>query len=120
MPEAAIQYVLEAPVRKRTAKPKVSRRDQILEKLRGMMPQLRGRYGVRSLALFGSFARGEERGSSDLDLLVEFDDRPLTLLEFVALEQELSDLLGVRVDLVEKTALRPRIGQRILSEAVPV
>jgi predicted nucleotidyltransferase len=70
--------------------------------------------------LFGSFARGESDARSDLDLLVEFDDRPLTLLQFVALEEELSDLLGVKVDLVERQALKPRIGRRILDELIPV
>jgi hypothetical protein len=84
------------------------------------LPQLRIRYGVRCLSLFGSYVKGNQKKNSDLDVLVEFDDRPLTLLQFVALEQELSTLLGVKVDLVEKRALKPAIGKHILEEAVPV
>ena len=83
------------------------------------LPDLRERYGVASLGIFGSYLRGEENEASDLDLLVEFD-RSLGLFEFIALEQHLSDSLGVKVDLVMKRALRKRIGRRILDEVVPV
>ncbi len=95
-------------------------REAVLAKLRAALPGLRKRYGVQRLAVFGSFARGKPNRRSDLDLLVEFDDRPLTLLQFIALEGELSDLLGIKVDLVEKQALKPRIGLRILEELIPV
>lgn len=85
------------------------------------MPELYRRYGVRSIEIFGSYVRGEQRKKSDLDLLVEFDAaRPVSLFEFVALEQFLSDALGVKVDLVEKTAIKPAFRKRILAEAVPV
>jgi predicted nucleotidyltransferase len=62
----------------------------------------------------------EQRAGSDLDVLVEFDDRLLSLLQFIALEDELSDMLGVKVDLVEKSALKPAIGRHVLAEVVPV
>jgi predicted nucleotidyltransferase len=88
--------------------------------LQSHLPELRRQYGVRSFGLFGSYVRGEQRPGSDLDLLVEFDDRPLTLLQFIALENHLSDLLGVKVDLVEKEALKPAIGRHILKEVVPI
>ncbi len=68
--------------------------------------------------MFGSYVRGEQTPDSDLDLLVEFDHRPLTLLQFIALEYDLSDRLHITVDLVMKTALKPRIGERILQEVV--
>jgi len=64
--------------------------------------------------------RGKQKRNGDLDILVEFDDRSLTLLQFIALEHELSALLGVKVDLVEKNSLKPAIGRHILQEAVPV
>lgn len=95
-------------------------RESVIRTLRSALPDLRERYGVQRLALFGSFARGESDARSDLDLLVEFDDRPLTLLQFVALEDELGDLLGVKVDLVERRALKPHIGRRILEEVIPL
>jgi len=93
---------------------------RILQALRRRLPELRKRYGIRSLGVFGSYVRGEQHGRSDLDVLVEFGDEPLTLLEFIALENELSRLLGVPVDLVEKQTLKPGIGRAILEEVVPV
>jgi len=94
--------------------------DEITALLRGHMPELRERFGIRNLGVFGSWVRDEQTGESDLDLLVEFDDRPLSLLDVVAAENYLSDLLGVKVDLVERTALKPAIGRRILREVVAV
>ncbi|RQV95432.1 nucleotidyltransferase [bacterium] len=89
--------------------------------IRGKLPELRQRYGVKSLGIFGSRVHGRQTRRSDIDLLVEFDDgAPLTLIGFVALERELSDLLRCRVDLVERETLKPAIGKRILEEVVPV
>ncbi|MCS7207976.1 MAG: nucleotidyltransferase family protein [Fimbriimonadales bacterium] len=86
------------------------------------MPELRQRYRVRSLAVFGSVARGDAHARSDIDLLVEFDDAeaPLSLWEFIALRNHLSDILGVRVDLVEPHTIRPAYRATILQEAEPV
>ena len=94
--------------------------DDVLRTLRVHLPELREHYGVRTLGVFGSYVRGEQRPRSDLDLLVEFDARPLTLIQVITLEQHLSDLLGVQVDLVEKKTLKPAIGRHILQEVVPV
>ena len=90
--------------------------DELLGKLRGMLPTLRAQYRVNTLEVFGSFARGEERADSDLDLLVTFDEVP-SLFRFVALENDLSDSLGIKVDLVMKDSLKPNIGKYILEEA---
>lgn len=92
--------------------------EEIRHILQAKQPELRERYGVTSLAIFGSYARSEQSRRSDLDLLVEFDDRPVTLLQFIALENELADALGVTVDLVEKGTLKPTIGRHILQDAV--
>jgi predicted nucleotidyltransferase len=92
--------------------------EEIRHVLRAHLPDLRERYGVTSLGIFGSYVRDEQCQRSDLDLLVEFDERPLTLLQFIALENELSDRLGVKVDLVEKCTLKPAIGRHILQEVV--
>ena len=92
----------------------------LLDQLRALLPDLRVRYGVRSLGVFGSYARGEQDPNSDLDLLVEFDDRPLSLFDFIRLENEVSDALNLQVDLVEKRALKPHIGRHILREVVVV
>ena len=75
-------------------------------------------YGLRELSVFGSAARGEMRPDSDVDLLVDFfpDARP-GLLGLSALTRELSALLGRRVDLAVKPALKPRIRSSILADA---
>lgn len=83
------------------------------------LPFLQERYNVRSLGLFGSYVRHEQTPDSDLDILVTFSETP-GLLQFVALENHLSDLLGVQVDLIMRDALKPHIGQRILREVVLV
>lgn len=93
---------------------------EIFEKLRQHLPELEQRYQVKSLGVFGSWTRGEQRKGSDLDLLVEFDENGPGLLGFVHLENYLSDLLGVKVDLVEKSGLKLAIGRRILEEVQPV
>lgn len=93
--------------------------DRYLVTLRQLLPELAEKYHVRSLEVFGSYVRDEQSAESDLDVLVTFDKTP-GLLQYVALENHLSDLLGVKVDLVMKSALKPRIGQNILREAVPV
>lgn len=87
--------------------------------LRAQLPLLRDHYGVSALWLFGSYVRGEQRSRSDLDVLVEFARTP-TLWEFSALQRHLSSTLGLSVDLVMKSALKPAIGRQILDEAVPL
>ena len=93
--------------------------ERLVRILRERMPDLKDRYKVTSLGLFGSYVRQAQRKKSDLDLLVEFQEAP-SLLTFLRLEHDLSDLLGVKVDLVMKDALRPTIARRIQSELVPV
>ena len=97
----------------------MSEKDSIIVRLRAALPDLRRRWPIRSLALFGSVARDEARAESDLDVLVEFD-RPIDLFAFLALEEELGGLAGRRVDLVSRAALKRHIGRRILTEAVPL
>ena len=93
--------------------------DEIRQDLRAHLPELRERYGVTYLGIFGSYVRGEQKKTSDVDVLVEFD-RPGTLLDFIHLQNDLVDLLGVRVDLVEKDSLKPAIRPHVLGEVVPV
>ncbi|MBW4523235.1 MAG: nucleotidyltransferase family protein [Scytolyngbya sp. HA4215-MV1] len=93
--------------------------EEILQRLRQVLPQLRSEYGVTSLGVFGSYVRGEQTETSDIDVLVEFEpDRRFGLFQFCHLENELSDLLGRKVDLVMKDGLKPRIGERILQEVM--
>jgi predicted nucleotidyltransferase len=93
--------------------------DRYLPTLRRHLPELARKYHVRSLEVFGSYVRNEQTPESDLDLLVTFETAP-GLFEFIELGDRLSDLLDVKVDLVMKTALKPRLEERILREAIPV
>ena len=93
--------------------------DQLKEILRGQKKVLREEYGVSEIGLFGSYIRGEAKKDSDLDVLVKINRR-MGLLKFISIENYLSDLLGVRVDLVMKDVLKPAIGKHILSEVVYV
>lgn len=72
-------------------------------------------YGARKIAIFGSYAKGEEKLSSDIDILVEFSERK-SLLEFVGIERQLSELLGVKVDLLTEKSISPYLIDRIRKE----
>jgi predicted nucleotidyltransferase len=92
------------------------RREDILMALRTAKPLLDS-FGVADVSLFGSFARDDARQDSDVDLLVEFG-RPIGLFDFIRLQRELGERLGRRVELVTRAALKPRLRDRILAEAV--
>jgi len=92
---------------------------EIRKVLKTLKEELGKRYGVKEIGVFGSYVRGEQKEGSDIDVLIEFKPQArISLLEFVELENYLSDLLGTKVDLVEKSALKPRIGKHILKEVV--
>ena len=91
----------------------------ILEQLRQQLPNFKERYDIETLEVFGSYVRAEQREASDLDLLVTFSKLP-SLLKFIEIENQLSDLLEIKVDLVMKDSLKQEIGERIISEAVLV
>lgn len=83
------------------------------------LPDLRAQRSTQSLALFFSRVRDDARPDSDLDVLVSFE-RPIPLSSFLALEQKLSAITGLRVDLVSVAALKPYIGESVRVEAVTV
>jgi predicted nucleotidyltransferase len=88
-----------------------SKRDEILA--------LAARHGGRNVRVFGSVARGEAGPESDIDLLVTLESS-CTLLDQIALWQDLEDLLGRKVDVVTESALHRLIGDQVLEEAVPL
>jgi predicted nucleotidyltransferase len=96
-----------------------TRLQKYIEILRQQRSFLAEQFNVATLELFGSYVRHEERASSDLDILVTFTITP-SLLKFLRLENYLSDILGIKVDLVMKDSLKPELGKNILREAVPV
>lgn len=93
----------------------------IKDRLREALPRLRDEYAVEQLYLHGSRVRGESHSDSDLDVLVDFQDseagRQVSLLDFIALKQELEDLLDISVDLGERAALQGTMGEKIREEA---
>ena len=73
------------------------------------------KHGAKKIAVFGSYARGEEKPKSDIDILVEFSERK-SLLDIVGIEQELSDILGIKVDLLTEKSISPYLIGRIKKE----
>ncbi|OGY54754.1 MAG: nucleotidyltransferase [Candidatus Buchananbacteria bacterium RIFCSPLOWO2_01_FULL_56_15] len=76
-------------------------------------------YGVKKIGVFGSFVSGRPRKDSDIDILVEFS-QPVSLFEFIEVEDFLSKALKRKVDLVTKNALKPAIKKDVLNEVVYV
>lgn len=95
-------------------------RDEIIDILRGCREELRRDFGVESIALFGSTARGDAGPSSDIDILVDVR-RPISLFRLVALQLRLQEILHVpKVDVVMRDAIFPGLRERILAEALRV
>ena len=80
---------------------------------------LRRKYKVKEIGIFGSFVRGEQKRTSDMDFLVDFEEVP-DLFEFIGVERYLQRILGEKVDLVRKPAVRRELREKILDEVVYV
>lgn len=94
-------------------------KEEILKILGDELPYLREKFNVKSIGLFGSYARGEQKDKSDVDILVEFS-KPIGFFKFMELEEYLSKRLGVKVDLVTPDGLKPMIKPQIMREVVYV
>ncbi len=90
---------------------------EIREILAGHKEELKKKYKVKEIRIFGSFVRGEQKKTSDVDLLVEFEEVP-DLLKFIELERYLEEILRIEVDLVRKQAVRPELKDVIFKEAI--
>lgn len=95
------------------------RRQEVLDLLHQHRDEIRRRFRVSSLVLFGSHARDEARAGSDVDLLVEFEEVP-RWSEFSALIDYLEDLLGTNVDLVSPSTLKPRMRPYVERDSIRV
>ncbi len=91
--------------------------EKIKSQLEELKPVLKERFKVEKIGIFGSYLRGEQGRRSDLDILVEFSET-IGLLKFIELEHFLSQELGLKVDLIMKEALKPRLKEGILREVV--
>jgi uncharacterized protein len=96
----------------------VTDREEIIATLRAHRAELRRR-GVRHAALFGSIARGEARRTSDIDILIELDPQaPVGLFEYVGITQYLADLFSARVDVANRSSLKPLVRPSIERDAL--
>jgi predicted nucleotidyltransferase len=93
--------------------------DKVLQRKRDKILRVAASHGVRDVRVFGSFARGEAGPESDVDILVKLDPGR-SLLDIVAIKQDLEDLLGCKVDVVTEAAISPYIREEVLREAVSI
>ncbi len=93
---------------------------EIKEVISSHLNEIREKFGVKELGVFGSYVRGEQSEISDIDVLVEFEQGKKTFDNYMDLKFYLEDLLGVEVDLVIKSAIKPRLKEYILKEVVYV
>ena len=89
---------------------------QIREKLERSRQYIGKTYHVKEIGIFGSFVKGAQKERSDIDILVEFEQGHKDFFNYMRLKYYLEDILGKRVDLVMKKAIKPMIKKRILSE----
>ena len=95
----------------------MARIEEIKKILEEHKKELQAKFKVKTLAIFGSYVRDEQKIGSDIDILVEYTEVP-DLIAFIELQNYLSELLQAKVDLVTKSTLKPHIGKRILKEAI--
>ena len=93
---------------------------EVKKLLKGYKELLNVKFGVKEIGIFGSYARSEQEEQSDIDILVEFKNGYKTFDNYMDLKDFLENLLGIDVDLVVKTALKPRLKEVILQEVVYV
>jgi predicted nucleotidyltransferase len=93
-------------------------KDDIIKKLAQDKPMLQKQFKVRKIALFGSWARGDQRPESDIDILVDVD--PSIGLEFVCLAEKLEQILHKPVDLISSRSVSPKFGKYIEQELIYV
>lgn len=93
--------------------------DEIKKILNTHRDELRDKYKITEVGIFGSYVRGEQKKKSDIDILVSFGEE-ISLLDLVGAELYLKKILKMKVDLIPKEDLRPELKERILKETVPV
>ncbi len=94
-------------------------KDEIIQELKQLKSELNSKFDVEQIGIFGSYVHNKQNSDSDLDVLIELKKNSrLSLLGLSIFENWLSEFLGIKVDLVLKSDLKPKIGKRILNEVV--
>ncbi len=93
---------------------------EIKQTLKEKMPEIKEKYGVKNLYIFGSYVRGEQTPESDIDILVEFEKGKKTFKNYMGLKFYLEELFRRKVDLIIKEAVKPRLKKYIYEEAISV
>ncbi len=94
-------------------------KDEILNKLREIKPELYNKFYIKNLGLFGSYVRGENSETSDIDVLIEYEENsPFSLFTLIGAEHFLTELFGIKVDLVNKKSIKPALKDIILNEVI--
>ena len=91
-----------------------------IEKIKSKITKVLKKNKVTKAGIFGSYSRGEQNKNSDIDIVVEINDSNMSLLGFIRLSRLLEGLLKIKVDLVEYSAIKPRIKERILKEEIRI
>ncbi len=91
----------------------------ISSKQQNLIIDIVSKYQPKMIGIFGSYARGENEQNSDLDILIDFE-QPLDLLEIIGLEQELTEKLGIKVDLITLRSLNPQLKEYVEKDLIPL
>ncbi len=91
-----------------------------IEKIKSKIINILKRNKISKAGIFGSYSRGEQKKDSDIDIVIEINDKNISLLGFIGLKLKLEDVLGKKVDMVEYTAIKPLIKNRILNEEIRI
>ncbi|WP_456324359.1 nucleotidyltransferase family protein [Desulfonauticus submarinus] len=94
--------------------------EEIMDILKKHKNEIKNKFGVKEFGIFGSYVRNEQKGDSDIDILVEFKEGYKTFDNYMNLKFYLEELFGLKIDLVSKTALKPRLKPHIMKEVVYV
>lgn len=96
------------------------KKQDIKEVLKNHKNEIAKKFGIKEIGIFGSYVRGEETETSDIDIIIEFEEGKKTFDNYMDLKFYLEDLFGIKVDLVIKSAIKPKLKKYILNECIYV
>jgi len=96
------------------------KKNKEIDKMKSKIAEVLKKHGVKRAGIFGSYARGEQKKNSDVDILVEIDNDRLSLLDFIGIKLEIERKIGKKVDLVEYHVIKPRIKDKVIKEEIRI